>query len=136
MNKELIEVRDRILFELNDFMLLRPEIENKILSIVDNNFDKALQKAKEEQPKDVEEFLRSHKIWDKFQDENSGFYGIAPKTIMNLLTDFVNSRKEVTDEEIENETDDFWILDDSDCCGSRVSGFLEGAKWMREQLNK
>ena len=136
MNKELIEAT-RLLRDLaehqNGAPLIRHEKEyNKTMHEVWDFLEQqeALQKAKEEQPKDVEEFLRSHKIWDKFQDENSGFYGVAPKTIMNLLTDFANSRK-VTDEEIEREANRQFQMS-----YNARRGFIAGAKWKEKQLNK
>jgi len=63
---------------------------------------------KDDKVLDVEGYLRSHEIWEKFNNETSGFYNIAPKFIINLLTDFAsqsNLSKEIEIESVEGATE-------------------------------
>jgi len=92
-----------------------------------------LQKAKEEQPKDVEEF---YKKWSSdcriLPKEHEAIH--SHEDLLRFAKDFANSRKEVTDEEIYSHVNQYYEFDDN--MNDYMSVYAEGAKWMRKQLNK
>jgi hypothetical protein len=151
MKKDLIEaLRDKILFEINDFMLLRPEIENKILSIIDDNFKEALQKAKEEQGEKTaklkeqptltaEEFLKSKGINVKYNIKmyNDMFGSFTNHNILELLTEYSQQNISLpSEEEIGKECWERYNLYNSPFWRGKREGFLECAKWMKQQIEK
>ena len=129
MNKELIEKFIKIKEILSDAKVLGLCHKDEIWDIC----NEALQKAKEEQPKDVEEFL------SKWGISKKQMYGkLSVNNLAGILTDFANSRKEVTDEEIDfisgkKARENLEKYADQK---KYILGFKHCAKWMREQLNK
>jgi len=130
MNNELIEKEITILKKR--FAEAHPMFKNEIGKEI-NTLKKILQKAKEEQPKDVEEF---YKKWSSdcriLPKEHEAIH--SHEDLLRFAKDFANSRKEVTDEEIYSHVNQYYEFDDN--MNDYMSVYAEGAKWMRKQLNK
>ena len=128
MEKELIEALDDLVSELNRTNYDREELDE--LASWHKRAEEILQKAKDE---NKQKFLNLVDGKDEtfFSDlrDNSQQGGKTPELEANQRT--------VSDEEIKEEGDlKFHYYGEGEFSEGRALGFLDGAKWMRNKLNK